>query len=84
MVRTQIQLTEAQFAAIRARVKGEDRSLTDVIRGLVDELHAGGARPGIEGRRRRALASTGKLGAKGPRDLSRHHDAHLAEAYQRT
>ena len=82
MVRTKIQLTEAQFEAIRARARAEDRAMAGVIRGLVDESLAGGARPDIEARRRRTLAAIGRLGKKGPRDLSRRHDAYLAKAYE--
>lgn len=82
MVRTQIQLTETQFEALRARASAEGRSMADLIRGLVDEALSGGGRPGPEERRRRALAAIGCLGKKGPRDLSRRHDDYLAEAYR--
>jgi hypothetical protein len=82
MVRTQIQLTEAQFEAVRARASAEGRSMADVIRSLVDESAAAGAKPSLEERRRRALAAIGFLGKKGPRDLARRHDDHLAKAYE--
>ena len=82
MVRTQIQLTELQFEALRARASAEGRSMADVIRGLVEESLAGAGRPGLDERRRRALAAIGFLGRKGPRDLSRRHDDHLAAAYR--
>jgi plasmid stability protein len=82
MVRTQIQLTEAQFDALRTRASQEGRSMADLIRGLVDESLSGGGRPGPEERRRRALGAIGRLGKKGPRDLSRRHDDYLAEAYR--
>jgi plasmid stability protein len=82
MVRTQIQLTETQFEALRARASAEGRSMADVIRGLVDEAISGVGRPGIEERRRRAIAAIGFLGRKGPRDLSRRHDDYLAEVYR--
>ena len=82
MVRTQIQLTETQFEALRARASTEGRSMADLIRGLVDESLSGGGRPGIEERRRRALAAIGRLGKKGPRDLARRHNDYLAEAYR--
>jgi len=81
MVRTQIQLTESQFEALKARAADERRSMADVIRTLVDESLSGAGRPGRKERRRRAEAAIGMLG-KGPRDLSRRHDAHLAEAYR--
>lgn len=82
MVRTQIQLTEPQFEALRARASAEGRSMADVIRGLLDESISGGSRPGPEERRRRALSAIGCLGRKGPRDLARRHDDYLSEAYR--
>jgi len=82
MVRTQIQLTELQFETLRARASAEGRSMADLIRGLVDESLSGSGRPGPEERRRRALSAIGRLGKKGPRDLSRRHDDYLAEAYR--
>ena len=82
MVRTQIQLTEPQFEALRARAGAEGRSMADLIRGLVDESLSGGGRQGPEERRRRALSAIGRLGKKGPRDLARRHDDYLAEAYR--
>ena len=82
MVRTQIQLTEVQFEAVRDRASAEGRSMADVIRNLVNESLAGGATPSLDERRRRALAAIGCLGKKGPRDLARRHDDHLAKAYE--
>ena len=82
MVRTQIQLTEAQFEAVRDRASAEGRSMADLIRSLVDESLAGGAKPSLEERRRRALAAIGFLDKKGPRDLARRHDEYLAKAYE--
>lgn len=81
MVRTQIQLTEAQFETLRARAADQGRSMADLVRSLVDESLTGGGRPGREERRRRALGAIGMLG-KGPRDLARRHDDALAEAYR--
>ncbi len=82
MVRTQIQLTEAQIQAVRDRADAEGRSMADVIRVLVDESLAAGATPSLEERRRRALAAIGRLGRKGPRDLARRHDDYLAAAFE--
>jgi hypothetical protein len=81
MVRTQIQLTESQFEALRTRASAEGRSMADLIRTLVDESLSSAGRPGPEERRRRALSAIGRLG-KGPRDLSARHDDYLAEAYR--
>ncbi len=82
MVRTQIQLTEEQFEAVRERASAEGRSMADVIRNLVDQLLASGAQPGLEERRRRAIAAIGCLGKKGPRDIARRHDDYLAKAFE--
>lgn len=80
MLRTQIQLTEAQVAALKARAAAEGRSMADVIRTCVDDaLPLRIARDPAQ-RIPRALAVIGSL-RKGPRKLSVDHDAHLAEAY---
>ena len=76
-----IPLTERQFEAIRERASAEGRSMADVIRGLVNEA-LGRSAAGIDEHQRRALAAIGRLGKKGPRKLSGHHDARLAEAYE--
>ncbi len=81
MVRTQIQLTDAQYETLKARASAEGRSMADLVRALVDESLSVPGRPDREERRRRALAAIGMLG-KGPRDLSRRHDSYLAEAYR--
>jgi plasmid stability protein len=81
MVRTQIQLTEPQFEALKARASAEGRSMADLIRALVDESLSGTGWPDRDERRRRALAAIGML-RKGPRDLARRHDDYLAEAYR--
>ena len=80
MVRTQIQLTESQFEALKARAAVEGRSMADLVRALVDESFSIPGRPDREERRRRALLAVGAI-TKGPRDLSRRHDDYLAEAY---
>lgn len=81
MVRTQIQLTDAQVRALKAWSAAEGRSMADLIRTCIDRgLPAAGRLDSAE-RNRRALASIGCLQG-GPRDLSTTHDAHLAEAYE--
>jgi len=79
MVRTQIQLTETQYEALRARAAAEGRSMADLIRRSVDALLRDPGGVGLEERRRRALAVIGCC-RSGPADLSSQHDRHLAEA----
>ena len=79
MVRTQIQLTEDQFAALRERAAAEGRSMADLVREGVDSiLHVAGRVDRAE-RRRRALDVIGRY-RSAPRDLSRRHDDYLAKA----
>jgi len=79
MVRTQIQLTEDQFAALRERAVAEGRSMADLVRAGVDSILRG--RADREERRRRALAVIGRY-RSAPRDLSRRHDDYLAKAFR--
>ena len=79
MVRTQIQLTEDQFAALRERAAAEGRSMADLVRTGVDSILRGAGRVDREERRRRALAVIGRY-RSAPRDLSRRHDDYLAKA----
>jgi len=79
MVRTQIQLTEDQFAALRERAVAEGRSMADLVRTGVDSILRG--RADREERRRRALAVIGRY-RSAPRDLSRRHDDYLAKAFR--
>jgi len=81
MIRTQIQLTDAQFEAVKAQAADQGRSMADVIRACLDEsLPTIGRRDPAE-RKRRALAAIGRL-EDGPHDLSTGHDKHLAEAFR--
>lgn len=81
MIRTQIQLTDAQFAALKAQAAHEGRSMADVIRSCVNEALPRVIRCDPAERKRRACDAIGSL-KNGPHDLSARHDAHLAEAYE--
>ena len=81
MVRTQIQLTEAQFEALKARAASEGRSMAGLIRASVDDSLRRAVGPTREERRQRALGVVGRFG-KGPADLSHRHDDYLAQAYR--
>jgi len=80
VVRTQIQLTEVQAAALKQRAAREGVSVAELIRRSVDAwIVSDRSLPDGE-RRRRAMAAVGFLGS-GPPDLAEEHDAYLAEAY---
>lgn len=76
MIRTQIQLTEAQAEALKSLAAREGRSMADLIRTSVDSLLGDAGHVSREERRRRALAVVGRY-RKGPRDLSEAHDRYL-------
>ena len=81
MVRTQIQLTEAQARRLRAYARQHDISLAEVIRrcvekGLADEAEDRAALYG------RAAALVGRFpDRRGAKDLAGHHDRYLDEAF---
>lgn len=82
MVRTQIQLTEAQASALKKLAAEEGRSMADLVRESVRDLLR---RRRVPERSRgekieRALAVLGKF-RSGFSDLARNHDRYLDEAY---
>lgn len=81
MVRTQIQLTEAQAAALKQMAASANVSMAEIIRRSIDQ--AIGARQFMtaEDRRKRALSIIGAF-SSGQKDIAQNHDDHLAEAYQ--
>ena len=81
MVRTQIQLEEAQVAALRTRAAAEGRSMADLIRASLDESPAQRS-AGEPGRAPEAGAASDRAVPVRPSDLSRRHDAYLAKAYE--
>lgn len=80
MVRTQIQLTEDQVAALEELAVRRHLSLDDLIREGVDSLLRSVATSSNAERRRRALAVAGRF-RSGLGDLSKRHDAYLEEAF---
>lgn len=79
MVRTQIQLTDEQAAALRHASAREGKSMAEVIRCCLDEhLRTAGVvdRAAAEQRARDAI---GRF-RSGLDDLAREHDRHLAAA----
>lgn len=79
MIRTQVQLTEAQFEALKRLSAAENLSMAELIRRGVDLVLASENNVNDEERIRRALAAAGRF-RSGIKDLSANHDAYLAEA----
>jgi hypothetical protein len=81
MIRTQIQLTEAQAKAVKKAAMEEGTSVAEVIRRAVERM--AGERPKMspQERARRAIEIAGKF-RSGKKDVSRKHDKYLAEAYE--
>ena len=80
MIRTQVQFTEEQIAALRARAAREEVSVAEVVRRSVEAWVAGEASPAE--RKRRAREVLGQF-RSGRGDVARHHDDHLTEAFGR-
>ena len=78
MVRTQVQFTEEQIEALRARAAREEVSVSEVVRQAV-QAWVGTETPWEE-RKRRALEVAGSF-RSGRGDVARRHDEHLSEAF---
>jgi len=81
MVRTQIQLTEQQQAALRRLSASTGRSLADLIRQGVEQLLSSAALPDRTEQLRRARRVAGRF-RSGHADGSSKHDRHLTEAFR--
>ena len=80
MVRTQIQLTEAQAQALRILAAQQRKSLAELIRQSVDLfLSSAQSSDDMREKRRRAKLISGKFHSGLP-DLGKNHDYYLAEA----
>jgi hypothetical protein len=80
MVRTQIQLEDEQYQALKALASARSVSMAELVRDGVETLLRGAERE----RRWTALwASVGSCrDQEGERGVSVQHDSHLAEAYR--
>ena len=80
MVRTHIQLTDAQIAALKTLATQRHQSVADMIREGVERLiqSTNGSSPAE--RRQRALAVAGRFHS-GLGDLARRHDVYVGEAF---
>ena len=79
MVRTQIQLTETQVKALKKIALTSHLSVAELIRRAVDTMIKSNTTVDPDERLRRALEIVGKF-RSGKRDISRKHDAYLADA----
>lgn len=81
MIRTQVQVTEHQLAALRQLSAESGRSISDLVREGVETVI--GARRGVNRAERvgRALRAAGRF-SSGTKDGSAQHDRHLAEAFR--
>ncbi len=82
MVRTQIQLTEEQARKIKKIASSRGVAMAEVIRQAVDGVIRSNAGTLSEERRARAVEIVGKF-RSGKKDVSRRHDAYLAEAWNK-
>lgn len=81
MVRTQIQLTERQSAAVRQVAVERNVSMAEVIRQGIDQFLGSVVAVDREERVRRAIDAAGQFHS-GAEDVSDRHDQYLMEAYR--
>ncbi len=82
MIRTQVQLTNAQMQALKRLSAETGKSAAELIRNGIDQYLAGRRAPTAEDRIQRAIQIAGAF-ASGSSDGSASHDRYLAEAFQR-
>ena len=80
MIRTQIQLTEDQARALKARARLEERSMAELVRECVAEYLARRPAPDVRELARRARALEGRFRSGCP-DLAEAHDRYLDDAF---
>ncbi len=81
MIKTQVQLSEAQAQALKALAAAQNKSTAELIRQAVDDFLRSTNRSSLEVRKRRAIAAAGRF-RSGVSSLSTDHDRYLVEAYQ--
>jgi hypothetical protein len=79
MIRTQIQLTEAQAAQLKELAHASNESIAAIIRKALDQFLAT-RQPDRRTRQRQALTVVGKYRTGAP-DVSVEHDRYLEEEY---
>lgn len=80
MIRTQIQLSEAQATKLKQLAATEGKSVAELIRQSVDVMLAAALVPDQEERRRRAMSAAGRFHTSAI-DLAEEHDHYLTEAF---
>ena len=78
MIRTQIQLTEAQLERLKRLAAERGVSIAAIVREAVDRLGTDSER---HARRQRALSVVGKYRSDGAGDIAERHDEYLADAF---
>jgi len=81
MIRTQIQLTEAQAQALRELSRRENISIAKLIRRSLDRFLNSSMIIDDEERRIRAIKAVGRF-RSGKSDISVNHDRYLDDSYQ--
>ena len=82
MIRTQIQLTEAQARALKARARMEDRPMAELVRESVTEYLARRRVPDSKALAARACELKERFRSGLP-DLAEAHDRYLDDAFGR-
>jgi hypothetical protein len=80
VVRTQIQLTDAQARGLKALAAAEGRSMAEVIRDGVDTILRARGTVDRDALKARSIAALGRF-ESGTRHLGSRHDDHAAEAF---
>ena len=82
MVRTQIQLTEAQVASLKKLARRHHVSVAELIRRGVNYLLASESVTNPDQAKQKAIAAAGRF-ASGKKDISVSHDDYLAKDMSR-
>jgi hypothetical protein len=80
MIRTQIQLTDEQYAQLKELALHNQKSLAEVIRLAVDKLLVSQQQPNRAALYRQAEAVVGKYSAQAD-DIAVEHDRYLDDAF---
>lgn len=83
MIRTQIQLEEGQYHALKELAARQRVSVAELIRRAVKVWLETSAEVSERERRRRAIAAAGRF-RSGLGDLAEKHDEYLAQIYEET